>query len=289
MPSLQYIADYFTTPQALLVLGVVSGTAILSYAAFRRARRPSARIAFLAAIFCATLSMWLFVASSLLFCEVYDYLYPPAMLFLEVKIVLGWATVFTLGLGIPLTVLVSVRSSRATVHGLPVTEAPAGLLEAFDEARVSMGIPEAKLVAVRTKRPTCFSVGTSEKTVVLSDDLADLLEGDDLRSIIAHELAHLKHGDTRLKSLLGVYCRILRFDPVIRLAMAAIHREMEFRADERVVRLIGRAAPLISALSQLDRLGGPSGRPSLGYESQLIATHPPTHVRIARLRRAERA
>src|SRR3989304_4323517 len=58
------------------------------------------------------------------------------------------------------------------------------------------------------------------------------LDRDEVETVVAHELMHLKHHDAGFKVFSRVFSRILFFDPFSKFFDPAVHREREYLADE---------------------------------------------------------
>ena len=58
-------------------------------------------------------------------------------------------------------------------------------------------IPAPRVYLIPLKTPTCFSLGRSWETasIVISEELVRILDEDELRAVIAHEIAHVKELD----------------------------------------------------------------------------------------------
>ena len=87
--------------------------------------------------------------------------------------------------------------------------------------------------------------------MVVSEGLVTQLDEDEVETVLAHELAHLKNHDTALNTVVAVYRRVLFFDPFIRLLERAIYGEKEFSADELSARETKKPLSLASALLKI--------------------------------------
>ncbi len=106
---------------------------------------------------------------------------------------------------------------------------------------------------------TAFSVSLNGRGfVALSPSLASSLSLDETEAVLAHELSHIKNGDSRAKGVARLVRLAFRFDPVLRLAEAAVHRERELWADRVAIEFTRKPLALASALVKA------SSRPKLG-------------------------
>lgn len=173
-----------------------------------------------------------------------------------------------------------------------------------------------------------FAVGDAHAcAIALSDGLLRRLSRRELAGVLAHEIAHIAHGDlrvmgladflTRLTHLLAVLGSLLLFAalPLLALGDVAINwpalllltlaphlallaqlglsRVREFDADMAAVALTGDPAGLASALGRIDQASR-SWRallvPGLGNaEPSMLRTHPAMQERIRRLQTLEAA
>jgi len=187
---------------------------------------------------------------------------------------------------------------------------------------------------------------TTRGRIHLTWETLDLLGDTELEAILAHELAHLAHGDAAVmdvcsapsrvllgfsglvRSRIGVWLRVsahahpavsvavaglaaacvpvaLGLGWLSRLSVLALSRSRELSADAAAAALTGRPAALASALLKLDgdqasipqtdlrRIGARAvlcvvgSGPRTGLR-RLLATHPPTALRVERLHALER-
>src|SRR5438445_8942338 len=130
-------------------------------------------------------------------------------------------------------------------------------------------------------------VGGKDRSMLLSRGLLSILEKDELDSVIAHELMHLKHHDAEFKVFSRVLSRILFFDPFSKFFDPAVHREREYLADEASGRITGKPATLASALLKLVHRDPPAasawGLSIFGPGTGLFSRYPPVHRRVQRL------
>lgn len=168
-----------------------------------------------------------------------------------------------------------------------------------------------------------FTIGNHNHSgVAVSDLMFKLLHPREMIGVLAHEVAHLKHGDVSLMGqaesmlqLLRVMClmasgflllqyplltqagiafpwltlvALLALPVVGRLLQLSLSRTREFAADLGAVSLTGDALGLASALKKIDDLSLSWWQRLMGVkpspEGDLWRTHPLTEKRIQRLR-----
>ena len=173
----------------------------------------------------------------------------------------------------------AIRASRA----VPVSEAEApGLYRMMRDLTMAAQMPMPRLYMTPDPQPNAFATGRNEKNAVVAvtQGITKLLSEDELRGVMAHELAHIKNRDILIGSVAAAiataisYAAHLAFffggsddedggNPIVMLAMMflapmaagiiqmAISRSREFEADRVAARLINSGEPLARALEKL--------------------------------------
>ena len=173
----------------------------------------------------------------------------------------------------------AIRASRA----VPVSEAEApGLYRMMRELTMAAQMPMPRLYMTPDPQPNAFATGRNDKNAVVAvtQGITKLLSEDELRGVLAHELAHIKNRDILIGSVAAAiataisYAAHLAFffggsddedggNPIVMLAMMflapmaagiiqmAISRSREFEADRVAARLINSGEPLARALEKL--------------------------------------
>ena len=137
-------------------------------------------------------------------------------------------------------------------------------------------------------QPNAFATGRNEKTalVCVTQGLLHTLDRDEVRGVVAHELAHIKHRDILIGSIAAAVATGIsaianmamfagmfgggddedRPNPIVILVLAmvapiaasvmqmALSRSREFEADRGGAELLGDPRPLASALGKLDAM-----------------------------------
>ena len=187
-----------------------------------------------------------------------------------------------------------------------------------------MGIDKPRLMVMDMGVPNAFATGRKGAgVVVVSTELMQLLDRDELEGVIAHELAHIKNRDT-ITMVIGqsigmivsyavffivrdsgegignfvlAYVASIFAQMLTMIFVMAISRYREYVADDDARDAIGSGDPLARALEKIS--SGAEGRESKVEDSvnamcifnadksllaQLFSTHPPTEKRIQKLR-----
>ena len=224
------------------------------------------------------------------------------------------AAILSLRDQIPLQTILRIRGAS------PVSpfEAPAlhGIVAELAARANLLQVPA--LYYVPSRRPEAFTVAAGDvSAIALSQGLVDLLDRDELTAVLAHEVSHVRAGDTsvltfmhslrQFTSTIALFglaiagfgfigllppvsplAPLLLVIPGASMAMAmAVSRTREFDADMGAAGLVGDPRSLARALWKLDRVErGPLGGLGVPLESMIprsLRTHPPTRERVERL------
>lgn len=105
-----------------------------------------------------------------------------------------------------------------------------------------------RLRLVEAERPIIFTVGTWRKTMVISTGTLAILEEDELRAAVAHELAHICRFASGLTWLVLFLRDVMMFSPASLWAYTLFRQEEERSCDALAVERTGLRLPLASAL-----------------------------------------
>jgi len=220
-------------------------------------------------------------------------------------------------LGVILTVLLfytllSLRGLKGKYIPLSREEMP-WLYDGIAAMAVRAGMKMPRVVLLDEYVPLAYSF---KDTIVLSLGLFEVLEREESLAVAAHEIGHIKNGDTKTFPLLayGRYLSLMLAGTVVLLgrdlsasmaaitlaglyeiAWASFHKEREFLADETALRLLETPMSLKRALEELKyyedlRLGMRSNAlPNIEPEidrrqrTSIIETHPTYDERVLRI------
>jgi heat shock protein HtpX len=150
------------------------------------------------------------------------------------------------------------------------------------------GIRTPRLFLSPDAQPNAFATGRNERTAVVcvTEGLLAVLDRDEVRGVVAHEVAHVRHRDILIGSIaaavatgISMIANMAMFasmfgggsndddapNPLVVMALAivapvaatvmqmALSRSREFEADRLGAELAGDPRPLASALAKLDR------------------------------------
>jgi Zn-dependent protease with chaperone function len=254
MSFLDFVATYFTSQPILVTLALFYSSLAFLFVLFKFEKyRPQRRLQILFVSFAVVISTWTFLASSLLLCGAFIGLYQAGDDLAAVRTVFSLALLASLVVAMPLSAIVTLK-----VPGL-ITRRLVEELSEPEDAVVDMARRMAKDFRISVLRmlmspsgvPFAYSLGGAEGFMIISRGLLAQLDEDEVETVLAHELAHVKNNDMGLSTIIAVYRRVLFFDPFIRLLERAIYSEKEFSADELSARETQKPLSLASALLKI--------------------------------------
>lgn len=90
--------------------------------------------------------------------------------------------------------------------------------------------------------------------ILLSADLIESLESDELEAVIAHEIAHIKARDVEVVATAGFLRDVVAWNPFAHLAYRSLTRNRELEADRRAAELTGDPLAVASGLVKMCEL-----------------------------------
>ncbi len=179
---------------------------------------------------------------------------------------------------------ITLRVSRA--KPLERSEAPTVYADVEDLAQRA-GLPVPRLYLIGSEQPNAFATGRSPKksAVAVTEGLVRSLPREQVRGVLAHELAHIKNRDvlvTTVAAMIGAaitaVAHFLQFSwlfggdeeesplgfvgtlaailiaPIAAMILQlAVSRQREYLADATAAELLGEGRPLAYALESLER------------------------------------
>ncbi len=137
------------------------------------------------------------------------------------------------------------RPDAATAAALDAALAPVA-------ARLGL-TPAPPLVYLDRDVPVLFCTGVRRHAVVVSRGALALLDPQELRAALAHELAHLARHDPAASWVLMAARVLMFFNPAYQVVARAVAHDAEDLADERAAVLSGERLALASGLLKLWR------------------------------------
>jgi heat shock protein HtpX len=180
---------------------------------------------------------------------------------------------------------IALKVSRA--RPLERSEAPAVYADVDDLAQRA-GLPVPRLYLIASEQPNAFATGRNPKTsaVAVTEGLIRFLPREQVRGVLAHELAHVKNRDVLVTTvaamigaaiaavanflqfswlfgggeeeesplgLVGTLAAILVAPIAAMILQLAVSRQREYLADATAAELLGEGRPLADALESLQR------------------------------------
>ncbi len=122
-------------------------------------------------------------------------------------------------------------------------------------------LKSTKILVIETDKPEAFSFTLLkfkfpmkiwiEDWIIISKGLINLMNDNELESVIAHEYSHIMYHDTRYSHLIFTITSFLFFDPVFKLVKRYMSSKHEMDADMNAVRLVKKPRSLARALFKL--------------------------------------
>ena len=180
---------------------------------------------------------------------------------------------------------IALKMSRAQ----PVSEAEAPqLYQDISDLRTRAGLPMPRVYMIPSDQPNAFATGRSPShaAVAVTKGLLDQLPRDEVRGVLAHELAHVRNRDILVTTIaaviagavsaianflqfsllfgggddddnplgfVGALATIIIAPLAAMLLQLAVSRQREYLADATGARFLGRPEPLADALETLSR------------------------------------
>jgi len=283
------LEHYWLSPLALTVLAICGASiATLLYVFLTNARNTKLRVSLLTGLYALSIFFWVFIAGSLVLCVSQARMVayarngvPLAVLGAVVGGLIASAVISLLVWRYGNAAVIRKFAPRVLEDSESSLQAYVNLLGEFE------GVPYVRVLIVESDDALAMAVGGKDRSMLLSRGLLSILEKDELDSVIAHELMHLKHHDAEFKVFSRVLSRILFFDPFSKFFDPAVHREREYLADEMGGRSTGKPAALASALLKIASRGTPAkaswGLSILGRGRGIFSRYPPVQERVHRL------
>lgn len=142
------------------------------------------------------------------------------------------------------------------------------LYQLLTESAEVLDMPAPELYLLQSPFPNAFAIGMDRHTVVMTSALVELLDRDETRAVVAHELGHIKSGHMLYRTI-AIFLSVLGLNaarnlPIVNLLSQALRyalydwcRKSELTADR--AGLLVAQDPAVSVSTLLKLAGGPRG------------------------------
>lgn len=159
---------------------------------------------------------------------------------------------FLIGVGVSAFMLIRRALGAALVHRLikrciPLEDDAVRILVARLARDAGLATPP-QLLVLPERMPGAFAVGGRRGRILISRELIDELEPDELEGILAHEIAHLQARDVHVVFTAGLLRDMVAWNPIAHLAYRRLLTDRELEADRRAAAITGRPLSVASGL-----------------------------------------
>ncbi|MBI4154765.1 zinc metalloprotease HtpX [Candidatus Woesearchaeota archaeon] len=125
------------------------------------------------------------------------------------------------------------------------------LHEAIESICKEAKLPKPKIYIVPTETPNAFATGPSPKkaAVAVTNGILKLLSKNELKGVLAHEIAHVKNRDTLITTIAAMIGSAISFAAFM-LRMMAVGQDRD-RGSPIALLLLGILAPIAAMIIQL--------------------------------------
>lgn len=123
-----------------------------------------------------------------------------------------------------------------------------GVVAVVQRLSSQLGVSTPRLALLARCPGGAFTVGPLRPVIAVDPELLHRLDERELEGLLAHELAHIRRGDTQLGLLVGVFRDLAFFLPALHVAARWLRREQEESADELASHHTGRPVALASSI-----------------------------------------
>jgi len=228
------------------------------------------------------------------------------VLFALVIVITGWTIGRILARGIPALIIITIfvfvlllvlaiyfyffsdKILLRWYHAKEVSDANSPLYEIVHRLATKTGIPAPRIFIVESAMPNAFATGRNAEhaSIVVTNALTELLDKEEIEAVLAHELTHVKNGDTLIGTEVAVLAgaltalatvafwgsiftgfgqeddpapNIIKFfvtslvAPIAAVIIQlALSQSREYVTDEQSVSLHGKPDKLVSALQKIE-------------------------------------
>jgi Zn-dependent protease with chaperone function len=171
------------------------------------------------------------------------------------------------------TVMVHRLIRRCRPLDDPSSPAPAMVVDLAQRA----GLKAApRLLILPEGSSGAFAVGARTGKILVSSDLLEELDPDELEAILAHEVAHLESRDVPVVFAAGLLRDLVAWNPFAHIAYRRLNVDRELEADRRAAAITGNPLAVASGLLKMCELV--KKRRGVGQKVALAAFRPGSRI-----------
>lgn len=122
-----------------------------------------------------------------------------------------------------------------------------GLVRKMSE---KLGIEPPPVSVIEDSHPFIFTSGSKNHSVILTSGLIEMLDREQLKSALAHELAHIARLSNATKWMIFIIRVLMFFNPIVLIVFRRVVQDDEHICDDITVSLTGDPAVLASTLKE---------------------------------------
>lgn len=168
-----------------------------------------------------------------------------------------------IGVGILQARLVLRWSNAQRMRHRGVRPGPAVWQGVVDDLRNRLGVNRAVCLLESSIAEVPTVIGWLQPVVLVPAGVFTGLSPEQLRAVLAHELAHVRRHDYLVNLVQAVFESVLFYHPAVWWVSNRLRVEREYCCDDIAVRVEGDALEYANALSYLDELRGTAFQPAL--------------------------
>jgi Zn-dependent protease with chaperone function len=149
--------------------------------------------------------------------------------------------------------LLAARRRPRPSAAVPDPDSAAALAEELPRLAAAFRLAPPPVVFLDREPPILFCTGVRRHAIVISRGAVRLLDREELRAALAHELAHLARHDPAASWLVMAARALLFFNPAFQVLSRAVAKDAEWLADDDAARACGDRLALASGLLKLHR------------------------------------
>ena len=131
----------------------------------------------------------------------------------------------------------------------------AHLMSVVEQLAGRAGLKRTPAIAILPEGVSgAFAVGAGRGKILISRDLIDALDEDELPAVLAHEIAHLEARDVAVVFAAGFLRDLTAWNPLAHLAFRRLATDRELEADKRAATMTGAPLALASGLLKVCEL-----------------------------------